>query len=141
MIEGYSLPKIVERLDIHISTPFFWRHKILNALRSSLGNSQHNGIIESDETHFLESEKGHKGGIPHRYALKRGRKVENERKEKRKRGISKEQVSIVVAYDRNDNIICGDGWTRSYQSRRNRQCYRKVYCVLFIALYRQCEEL
>lgn len=59
MIEGYTLPKIVERLDIHISTAFYWRHKILNALRS-LGNSQLNGIIESDETYFLESEKGRK---------------------------------------------------------------------------------
>lgn len=108
MVEGYTLPKIVERLDIHISTAFYWRHKILNALRS-LGNSQLNGIVESDETHFLESEKGRKGGIPHRDARKRGRKVEDERKEKRKRGISKEQVSIVVAYDRNDNIICQMG--------------------------------
>lgn len=50
----------VERLDIHISTAFYWRHKILNAHRS-LGNSQLNGIIESDGTHFLESEKGRKG--------------------------------------------------------------------------------
>ena len=51
MIEGYTLPKIVERLDIHISTAFYWRNKILNALRL-LGNSQLNGIIESDETHL-----------------------------------------------------------------------------------------
>jgi len=108
MIEGLTLPKIAERLNIHVSTAFYWRHKILNALRS-LGNGQLSGIIESDETHFLESEKGRKGGIPHRDARKRGRKVEDENKEKRKRGISKEQVSVVVAYDRNGNIICQMG--------------------------------
>lgn len=108
MVEGYTLPKIVERLNIHISTAFYWRHKILNALRS-LGNIQLSGIIESDETHFLESEKGRKGGIPHRHARKRGRKVTDEKKEQRKRGISKEQVSIVVAHDRNGNIICQMG--------------------------------
>jgi hypothetical protein len=27
MIEGYTLPKIVERLKMHISTAFYWRHK------------------------------------------------------------------------------------------------------------------
>lgn len=108
MVEGYTLPKIAERLNMHVSTAFYWRHKILNALRS-LGNNPLNGIIESDETHFLESEKGRKGGIPHRNARKRGRKVGDENKEKRKRGISKEQVSVVVAYDRSGNIICQTG--------------------------------
>lgn len=56
MIEGYTLPKIVEQLEIHIITAFYWRHKILNALRS-LGNSQLNGIIESDEAHSWNRRK------------------------------------------------------------------------------------
>jgi hypothetical protein len=34
MIEGVTLPKIAEELQIHISTAFYWRHKILNTLRS-----------------------------------------------------------------------------------------------------------
>lgn len=59
MVEGYTLPKISEALDIYFSTAFYWRHKILNALRS-LGNQTLKGIVESDETFFLESDKGKK---------------------------------------------------------------------------------
>lgn len=51
------MPKIAERLKIHISTAFYWRHKILNAL-GSLGFHQLQGIVESDETFFRESMKG-----------------------------------------------------------------------------------
>lgn len=96
MVEGISLPKIAEELDIHISTAFYWRHKILNALRS-LGFPTLKGIIESDETYFLESDKG-KRKIVHRKARKRGGVA-------KKRGISKEQISVVVAQDRNGNIL------------------------------------
>jgi len=61
MVEGVTLPKIAEELEIHTSTAFYWRHKILNALRS-LGFAKLRGIIESDETYFLESDKGKKDG-------------------------------------------------------------------------------
>ena len=57
MVEGYTLPKIAKRLKIHISTAFYWRHKILFALRS-MGYQMLKGIIESDETFFKESLKG-----------------------------------------------------------------------------------
>ncbi len=56
MVEGYTLPKISEALEIHISTAFYWRHKILNAVRS-LGNQTLKGIVESDETFFLEKKR------------------------------------------------------------------------------------
>jgi len=68
MVEGYTLPKIAEKLQIHISTAFYWRHKILNAL-GSLGFNQLQGIVESDETFFRESMKGRE--ITHRKAKKR----------------------------------------------------------------------
>lgn len=64
MVEGYTLPKIADKLQIHISTAFYWRHKILYAL-SSLGFNQLQGIVESDETFFRESLKGHRQ-ISHR---------------------------------------------------------------------------
>ncbi len=48
MVEGCTLPKIAKRLKIHISTAFYWRHKILFALRS-MGYQMLKGIIESDE--------------------------------------------------------------------------------------------
>jgi transposase-like protein len=49
MVEGYTLSKIVKRLNIHLSTAFYWRHKVLNAVRS-IGDSVLQGVIESDET-------------------------------------------------------------------------------------------
>lgn len=96
MVEGYTLPKISDALDIHISTAFYWRHKILNALRS-LGNQTLKGIVESDETFFLESDKGKKS-IIHREPRKRGGVAT-------KRGISNEQICVVVAQDRNGQVI------------------------------------
>lgn len=57
MVGGLTLPKIAERLDRHISTAFYWRHKILNALELH-GFNQLEGIVESDETFFRESLKG-----------------------------------------------------------------------------------
>ncbi|MEJ9151301.1 IS1595-like element ISBsm2 family transposase [Bacillus smithii] len=96
MVKGYTLPKIAEELHIHISTAFYWRHKILYAIRS-LGHPTLKGIVESDETYFLESEKGKKF-IAHRKARKRGGVA-------KKRGISKEQICVVVAHDRNGQIL------------------------------------
>lgn len=95
MVEGYTLPKIAKRLKIHISTAFYRRHKILNAL-DSLGFNQLQGIVESDETFFRESMKGRE--ITHRKAKKRGEKDE-------KRGISNPKVAVVAAQDRNGNMI------------------------------------
>lgn len=57
MVEGYILPKIAERLVIHLSTAFYWRHKVLFTLRS-LGFQTLKGIVESDEPFFKESLKG-----------------------------------------------------------------------------------
>lgn len=95
MVEGYTLPKIAERLEIHLSTAFYWRHKILNALGSN-GFDQLQGIIESDETFFRESLKGR--DITHRKPKKRGEKDE-------KRGISNLKIAVVVAQDRNGSVI------------------------------------
>lgn len=95
MVEGYTLPKIAERLQIHISTAFYWRHKILNALGSQ-GFNQLQGIVESDETFFRESMKGNE--ITHRKAKKRGEKDG-------KRGISNLKIAVVVAQDRNGSVI------------------------------------
>ena len=96
MVEGYTLPKIAKRLKIHISTAFYWRHKILNAL-CSLGFNQLQGIVESDETFFRESLKGQRT-ITHRKSKKRGEKD-------KKRGISNLKIAVVVAQDRNSNVI------------------------------------
>lgn len=96
MVEGLSLPKIAEALKIHDSTAFYWRHKILIAV-GSLGHQTLQGIVESD--------KG-KQMITNRKARKRGGVA-------KKRGISKEQICVVVAYDRN-------GQTFSQKAGRDR---------------------
>lgn len=75
MVEGYTLPKIAKRLKIHISTAFYWRHKILFALRS-MGYQMLKGIIESDETFFKESLKGRR--ILDRKPKKRGGEIKRE---------------------------------------------------------------
>ena len=91
-----ELPKIADKLQIHISTAFYWRHKILNAL-GSLGFNQLQGSVESDETFFRESLKGRRE-ITHRKAKKRGEKDKKE-------GFLILKIAVVVAQDRNGKII------------------------------------
>ncbi|SFC45225.1 hypothetical protein SAMN05443252_103463 [Bacillus sp. OV322] len=67
----------------------------MNAL-GSLCFNQLKGIVESDETFFRESMKGRE--ITHRKAKKRGRK-------NKKRGISNIKIAVIVAQDRDGNMI------------------------------------
>lgn len=102
MVLGYSLRKSAEIVGIHLSTAFYWRHKISDGLRAFIGRGNVSGIVEVDETFFLESFKGnHKKSrtftMP-RPSRKRGGKSKF-------KGISHEQVCVVCAIDRNGNII------------------------------------
>lgn len=91
MVNGFSLRKTAKLLKISLSTAFIWRHKLLTALkRMELDDFE--GLLEVDETYFLYSEKGNKH-IVGRDPRKRGGTA-------KKRGISKEQVCVVVARDR-----------------------------------------
>jgi transposase-like protein len=45
MLDGLTLSKIAKLLHIHVSTAFYWRHKVLYALRS-LGHDALSGIVE-----------------------------------------------------------------------------------------------
>jgi transposase-like protein len=90
MLEEKSLDKIKEELKINKKTAFDWRHKILSSLDETEKDS-FTGITESDETFILFSEKGKKSLS--RKGRKRGTKA-------KKRGISNEQVSIIVTADR-----------------------------------------
>jgi hypothetical protein len=80
-----------ELLEVHYVTLFYCRHKLLSAIKE-IAVVQFEGILEMDETYFLYSEKGK-------------RKVEGRKPRKRggsssQRGISKEQVCVLVARDR-----------------------------------------
>jgi transposase-like protein len=94
MSQEKSLDKIKDALNINKKTAFDWRHKILSGLDRS-GDSPFQGITESDDTFFLLSEKGskHLSRIPR----KRGGTA-------KKRGISNEQVAVIVTTDRVSKI-------------------------------------
>jgi len=90
MHQEKSLDKIKKELGIHKKTAFDWRHKILSSLEES-EKTNFNGIVESDETFFLQSDKGRKG--LDRISRKRGGKSSS-------RGISDDQVAVIVTADR-----------------------------------------
>jgi transposase-like protein len=120
MINGYSIRKCAEIVEISIPTSFYWRHKILDAIRAFMGVGNVGGVIEIDETFFRESFKGnhkrsktftmprkaHKRGLENSWASKHEKeKQEQDTKDKRKRGISSDQVTVMCAMDRMGNII------------------------------------
>ena len=90
MHQELSLDKIKSTLHINKKTAFDWRHKILSSFRDT-DKGKFTGITESDETFFLESEKGKPP--QNRSPRKRGGKSS-------KRGINEEQVAVIVTADR-----------------------------------------
>jgi transposase-like protein len=110
MINGYSIRKCADEVNISVPTSFYWRHKILDAIRAFMGVGSVGGVIEVDEAFFRESFKGnHKKNttfIMPRKSHKRGVKGSfSSKTEKRKRGISKEQVCVLCAMDRTGNLV------------------------------------
>lgn len=93
MLQGYSLRGCAEEVDISLPTSFAWRHKILSAFKTASAE-RFTSILESDEIFFRESQKGSKNLS--RPARKRGGKAS-------KAGISKEQVAVILAKDRQNN--------------------------------------
>jgi transposase-like protein len=88
---GLTLHKVADALHIHVSTAHRWRHRFL-ALPERIQAQRLCGIAEADETVFLLSFKGKRSGLE-RKARKRGGKAS-------KRGMSSEQVPVLVARDR-----------------------------------------
>lgn len=94
MTEEKSLDKIKEKLKINKKTAFDWRHKILSSL-SNIDKRDFIGITESDETFFLQSEKG--------------KQVENRKSRKRggaskKKGVNNDHIAVIVTQDRKKEI-------------------------------------
>ena len=98
MIMGLSIRKSAKIVGINIATSFFWRHKILDCISAFLGTGHVDGLIEADEVFFAESFKGTKTINMPRESHKRGKSI-------KKRGISKEQICIATALDRQGNLI------------------------------------
>ncbi len=98
MMQGLSIRKTAEICGIHRNTAFYWRHKILDALQNMADNVTLNGIVEADETFFAVSYKGNhkysKTFVMPREAHKRGGETHT-------RGLSREQVCVPCAVNRN----------------------------------------
>jgi transposase-like protein len=105
MVQKLTIREVADLLDIDIHTAFRWRHRFLEAITNEqplhLG-----GIVEADETYFPLSFKGQRDGIP-RKSKKRGTPAE-------KRGLSDEQIPVLVARDRSS----GATLTTKLQSRK-----------------------
>lgn len=102
LADGDTVKRSAQRCGIAVSTAFRWRHRFLAAIRSSSGKLR--GIVEADETFVLASRKGDRAwqrarqgkavsAPPDRKPRKRGGKAS-------KRGLSGEQVPVLVAVDR-----------------------------------------
>lgn len=94
MIKGSTLKDTAKICNTAISTSFRWRHRFLELLSQSEPESL-TGIVEADETYFLESHKGERGLKSPR---KRGGKA-------KKRGLSSEQIPVIIARDRNGQTL------------------------------------
>jgi transposase-like protein len=93
MLLGYSIRKCAKETGISVQSSFDWRHKILSSF-DELNPNAFKGIVESDDIFFLESSKGNRNLT--RVRRSRGSKAT-------KRGISNEQVAVVVTQDRSGN--------------------------------------
>jgi transposase-like protein len=90
-IQGSATVRSSAKLcGVHRNTTFRWRHRFLAWINKNKPPSLH-GVVEADETFFLESKKGSRN--LGRKARKRGGKAS-------KRGRSSEQVCVLVARDR-----------------------------------------
>lgn len=91
LTDGVSVAKAARRCGVHYTTAFRWRHRFLTALSSDKPRAL-SGIVESDETFVLESHKGKRSSMP-RKSRKRGGSAA-------KRGLSAEQIPVIIARDR-----------------------------------------
>ena len=94
MSEEKSLDTIKSELLINKKAAFDWRHKILASL-SDVATDDFTGVTESDETFFLDSNKGSKVG---------NRKARKRVGSATKPGINQDHVAVIVTMDRNKSF-------------------------------------
>lgn len=106
MTDRMTLRECAEEVGVCLKTAFYMRHKILSAMRQSIGVDNLGGVIEMDETFFAESFKGnHKKHNPEWTAPRDGGQSRQRGKQVQYRGISHEQVCISTALDRNGGQV------------------------------------
>ena len=90
LIDGVSVRAAARRCRIDKNTAFLWRHRFLQQVAQHRATHE-SGIVEADETFFLESFKGQRH-LP-RPARRRGGVG-------RTRGTSADQIAVLVVRDR-----------------------------------------
>ena len=93
-IESLTIRKAAKILDVNMKTIFDWRHKLLSSIATMNGQA-FSGIVECDDKQLDISEKGNRD---------LGRKAYKRPSDrKKKRGVSNDKISIMVATDRSGN--------------------------------------
>lgn len=95
LLNSFSVRKAAEHVDIHRNTSFRWHHRFLALAKTDRPRRLH-GIAEGYELYILESQKGSRHLT--RPARRRGANAA-------RRGISGEQVCILVARDRTGQTL------------------------------------
>jgi len=95
LLDSRSVRQAAQQLGLHRNTTFRWRHRFLSVAKTDRPHCLH-GIAEADELYVLESEKGSRQMT--RPARRRGGHAHQ-------RGISNEQVCILVARDRTGQTL------------------------------------
>ncbi|HZX26000.1 MAG TPA: IS1595 family transposase [Telluria sp.] len=95
LLASSTIRQAARRCVIHKSTSFRWRHRFLALPKTDRPRCLH-GITEADEMYFLESEKG---------ARQLDRPPRRRGGAASKRGISSEQVCVLVARDRTGQTL------------------------------------
>lgn len=95
MLSGKTLEETARKVKVSVPTAFSWRHRVLSILKNIEDDSL-SGIVEADDTFFLHSQKGDKDI---------GRKPRKRGGKSKKRGISRDQVCVVVARDRDRHTL------------------------------------
>lgn len=90
LVQSLTVRKAAAFCGVHKNTAFRWRHRFLRLIAEH--RAQHeSGIVEADETFFLESFKGQRQ-LP-RLARKRGGTAQ-------RKGFTAEQIPVLVVRDR-----------------------------------------
>jgi hypothetical protein len=108
---GTTVRRAAAAVGVHKNTSFRWRHRFLGVTKTDRPPCLH-GIAEADEIYFLESEKG---------ARKLSRPPRKRGGSATKRGISDEQVCVLVTRDRTGltrDFVTGNGPVTKAQLHR-----------------------
>lgn len=93
--EGLSVRRAAAQMGVHRTTAFRWRHRFLR-LPATARATALSGVAEADETYTLRSYKGQ----PRRLRAEQSRAPRRRGGKATKRGLSDEQVPILVLRDR-----------------------------------------